>query len=181
MTAQSSAISGAAALTTSDVTASRKPEFTTFPGLEPNFVAMWTINELKGSLEKHGMKILESPITPPRLHGLLKLLSDGAISHRTAKEVQELMFDDPRSAAELVEELGLAKIADRKALATIVDSILTANSAQVAEYRSGKEKLIGFFVGQAMKATGGKADPEALGSLLAERLASWSANEKGLS
>ncbi|WP_337187585.1 GatB/YqeY domain-containing protein [Phenylobacterium sp.] len=143
-----------------------------WPGLEANFVVSWIINELKGGLTARGLHIVQSPITPNRLHGLLKLLSGGVISHRTAKEVQELMFDDPRSAEELVEDLGLAKIADRQALTKVVDSILTANPARVSEYRSGKDKLLGFFVGQAMKATDGKADPEALRSILADRLAS---------
>ncbi len=128
--------------------------------------ANWVMGELFGLLNKAGKDITESPVSPASLGGLLDLIADGTISGKIAKEVFALMFETGESAAGIVEKKGLRQVTDSGAIDRAIDEILAAHAGKVAEYRAGKDKLFGFFVGQVMKATGGKANP----ALLNERL-----------
>ena len=105
------------------------------------------------------------------LGALLDLMADGTISGRLAKEVFAAMLETGKDAKAIVEERGLRQVTDSGAIAAAIDAVLTREAGKVAEYRAGKEKLFGFFVGQVMKATGGKANPAVLNELLRKRLA----------
>jgi aspartyl-tRNA(Asn)/glutamyl-tRNA(Gln) amidotransferase subunit B len=101
---------------------------------------------------------------------LLKLIDKGAISGKIAKKVFDEMWKSGKSASIIVEEQGLVQVSDNGAIEAIIDEILDANAGQVAEYRSGKDKLFGFFVGQVMKVSKGKANPTVVNELLLEKL-----------
>ncbi len=113
---------------------------------------------------------LSFPVQPPRLAGLLRLVETGAISAASAKDVFASMLDSPAEAEELVAAGGLGQIRDTGALAAVVDEILAGNPSQVALYRSGKTQTFGWFVGQVMKKTGGRADPAAVRETLTRAL-----------
>jgi aspartyl-tRNA(Asn)/glutamyl-tRNA(Gln) amidotransferase subunit B len=104
------------------------------------------------------------------LGGLVDLIADGTISGRIAKEVFEIMFETGKGAAEIVAEKGLRQVSDQGAIAAAIDQVLAENAEKVAEYRGGKDKLFGFFVGQVMKATGGKANPGLVNEVLKKKL-----------
>jgi len=110
------------------------------------------------------------PVSPAALAGLIALIDDGTISGKIAKSVFEDMVATGRDAAAIVEQQGLRQVTDTGAIAEAVDAVLAGNADKVAEYRSGKDKLFGFFVGQVMKATGGKANPQAVNELLRAKL-----------
>jgi len=133
--------------------------------------ANWVIGDLLGLLNKQGLAIETSPVSAAALAGLVARIADKTISGKIAKEVFEAMFAGEGSADEIIKAKGLVQITDEGAIAAAIDEIIAKNPGQVAEYRGGKDKLFGFFVGQAMKATQGKANPEALNRLLKEKLA----------
>jgi aspartyl-tRNA(Asn)/glutamyl-tRNA(Gln) amidotransferase subunit B len=139
-------------------------------GRDAKLAANWVMGELFGALNKAGVGIEESPISAERLGGLLDLISDGTLSGKIAKEVFPMMVETGKTAAELVEEKGLRQVTDTGAIDQAIADIMTQHADKVAEYRAGKDKLFGFFVGQAMKATGGKANPALLNDLLKQRL-----------
>ena len=137
---------------------------------DAKLTANWVMGELAGALNRHGLEITQSPVSSAALAGLLARIVDGTISQRVAKEVFEAMWAGEGDADALIERKGLRQISDSSAIVAIIDQVLAENPEQLAQYRSGKDKLFGFFVGQVMKATGGKANPAQLNSLLKEKL-----------
>ncbi len=130
----------------------------------------WILSDLFGHLNKAGLSIVDSPVGPEAGAELLMLVIEGRISGRVAKDVFEEMFKSGRRAIAIVEERGLTQVSDEGALVGIVEKILDAHPAQVEQYRGGKTKVIGFFVGQVMKETRGQANPAVVNKLLRERL-----------
>jgi aspartyl-tRNA(Asn)/glutamyl-tRNA(Gln) amidotransferase subunit B len=123
------------------------------------------------ALNASGKAIDEFPVTPPMLVELLKLQYDKTISGRLAKDVFAAMVETGKGPAALVEERGLKQVTDTGAIEAAIDAVMKAQAEKVAEYRSGKDKLFGFFVGQVMKATQGKANPALVNELLKQKLA----------
>ncbi|HTH96542.1 MAG TPA: Asp-tRNA(Asn)/Glu-tRNA(Gln) amidotransferase subunit GatB [Stellaceae bacterium] len=139
-------------------------------GRDPKQAANWVTGALFGALNKAGVGIENSPVDPERLGGLLDLIADNTISSNIAKDVFQAMVDTGKDAATIVEEQGLRQVTDTGAIEKVIDEVMAAQADKVAEYRSGKDKLFGFFVGQVMKATGGKANPAMLNDLLRAKL-----------
>jgi aspartyl-tRNA(Asn)/glutamyl-tRNA(Gln) amidotransferase subunit B len=133
-------------------------------------VANWVIGELSGALNRDGVNIDASRIAAADLAGLLDRIADNTISGKIAKEVFDAMWAGEGTADEIIEARGLKQITDTSAIEAVVDQIIAANPSQVAEYQSGKDKLIGFFVGQVMKETGGKANPGQVNTILKKKL-----------
>ena len=134
--------------------------------------ANWVTGDLFGRLNKAGLSISESPVSADALGGLLDLLADGTISSRIAKDVFDEMFESGKDAAAIVDEKGLKQITDTGEIEAIVDAVIERGAAQAEQYRSGNEKIIGWFVGQVMKETQGKANPQAVNKLLRKKLQS---------
>ena len=128
------------------------------------------ISDLFGHLNKAGRPISDSPVSPRQGAELIALQEDGTLSGRMAKDVFEIMFETGRDPSAIVEEKGLKQVSDTGALETIIDQVIADNPQQLEQYRAGKEKLVGFFVGQVMKATGGKANPKMVNDLLRPKL-----------
>ena len=139
---------------------------------DPKTAANWLITELLGGLNKGGHDIDASPISADSLGELLDLLADGTINGRQAKDVFAEMFATGKGAAAIVEEKGLRQVTDTDAIEAVIDAVMAKNADKVAEYRSGKDKLFGFFVGQVMKESGGKANPAVANELLKAKLSS---------
>ena len=132
--------------------------------------ANWVMGELSSALNRDGVEITESKISPAALRGLLARIVDATISGKIAKEVFEAMWTEGKTADDIIEAKGLKQITDSGAIEGVIDAIMAANPKQLADYRSGKDKLFGFFVGQVQKATGGKANPTQLNDLLKAKL-----------
>ncbi len=132
--------------------------------------ANWVIGDLSAFLNKEGLDIEESRLEATALGGLLDRIADNTISGKIAKEVFEAMWSGEGSADEIIDAKGLKQITDSGEIETIVDAVIAANPGQAAEYRAGKDKLIGFFVGQVMKETGGKANPGQVNQILKAKL-----------
>ncbi len=139
-------------------------------GRDAKLAANWVTGELFGALNRSGLELAEAPVDAAKLGGLLDLIADGTISGRIAKEVFEAMWESGQSAADIVEQKGLKQISDAGAIAAIVDRLVADNPEQAEQYRTGNEKVIGWFVGQVMKATQGKANPGVVNQLLREKL-----------
>jgi aspartyl-tRNA(Asn)/glutamyl-tRNA(Gln) amidotransferase subunit B len=139
-------------------------------GGHAKLAANWVMGELSGALNKENLDITQSRIDPERLAGLLARIVDETISGKIAKDVFELMWSEGRTADEIIEAEGLKQITDTGAIEKFIDEVMAANPKQLAEYRSGKDKLFGFFVGQVMKQTGGKANPAQVNELLKKKL-----------
>ena len=137
---------------------------------DPKLVANWVLNELLALLNKEDRDITESPIKAPQLGGLVALISDNTISGKIAKDVFAEMYTSGEDAAKIVESKGLKQVTDVGAIEKVIDAIIAANPDNVAGYKSGKDKLFGFFVGQVMKETGGKANPAIVNDLLKKKL-----------
>ena len=133
--------------------------------------ANWLIGEVSAQLNRDGLDMAQCPISAQQLGGMLQRISDGTISNSGAKEVFRTMWSDGGNADEIIEAKGLKQVSDSGAIEAIVDEIIAANAEKVAEYRSGKDKLFGFFVGLAMKASKGKANPAQLNDVLKAKLA----------
>ena len=131
----------------------------------------WVMGELQRALKDNDLAIAACPITPEMLAGMLKRIDDKTISNKIGKKVFDAMWQSGKDADTIIEEQGLKQVTDLGAIEPLVDEVLAANPDQVAEYRGGKEKLLGFFVGQIMKASKGKANPAALNELLKKKLA----------
>ena len=138
---------------------------------EAKLCANWVITDLLGALNKLGKDIAESPVSAEGLAGLLKRIADKTISGKIAKEVFEAMLAGEGEADAVIKARGLVQITDESAIVKAIEEVMAKNPGQLADYRSGKDKLFGFFVGQVMKATQGKANPDAVNRLLKEKLA----------
>jgi aspartyl-tRNA(Asn)/glutamyl-tRNA(Gln) amidotransferase subunit B len=139
-------------------------------GHDRKLVANWMMVELFGALNKSGQTLAECKVNPKRLGGLVGLISDGTISGKIAKDVFAVMFETGGDAASIVEEKGLKQVSDSGAIEALIDAVIAANEDKVAEYRAGKDKLFGFFVGQVMKQSGGQANPGMVNQILRTRL-----------
>ncbi len=132
--------------------------------------ANWVMGELSSALNRDNVDIGDSHVPPAQLSGLLARIVDRTISGKIAKEVFETMWSEGKSADAIIEASGLKQITDSSAIGGVIDAVMAANPKQLADYRSGKDKLFGFFVGQVMKATEGKANPAQLNELLKSKL-----------
>jgi len=139
-------------------------------GRDAKQAANWVTTELNGLLNESGRTIAESPISAAQLGGLLDLIADGTISGRIAKDVFALMFETSRDAAAIVEEKGLRQVKDTGAIEAAVAKVIADNPKQVEQFRAGNEKVIGWLVGQVMKATQGKANPQLANEVLRKQL-----------
>ncbi len=137
---------------------------------EPKLAANWVMGELAAALNKDNLDVGAARLPAARLAGLIARISDQTISGKIAKEVFESMWTEGASADQVIEAKGLRQITDTSAIEQVIDAVLAKNPGQLADFRSGKDKLFGFFVGQVMKATGGKANPAQLNELLKKKL-----------
>ena len=137
---------------------------------DARIAANWVVGDLTGALNRDGIDIDSAPVTAAALAGLLDRVADETISGKIAKEVFDAMWAGEGDADAIIEARGLRQITDTGAIDGIVDAVIAANPSQVAEYRGGKTKLLGFFVGQVMKETQGKANPAAVNKALKQKL-----------
>lgn len=140
-------------------------------GADPKICSNWVTTDLLGALNKLGKDIATTPINADMMAGLIQRIADKTISGKIAKEVFEAMCAGEGDADTIIKAKGLVQITDEGAIIKAIEEVMAKNPQQLADYRSGKDKLFGFFVGQAMKATQGKANPDALNRLLKEKLA----------
>jgi aspartyl-tRNA(Asn)/glutamyl-tRNA(Gln) amidotransferase subunit B len=133
-------------------------------------IANFVIGDVMAALNRDGLDIEQSPVSAQDLAGLLDRIKDNTISGKIAKEVFEAMWAGEGTADAIIESRGLKQITDASAIEAIVDKVIEANPGQVAEYKAGKDKLIGYFVGQVMKETGGKANPGQVNAILKDKL-----------
>jgi aspartyl-tRNA(Asn)/glutamyl-tRNA(Gln) amidotransferase subunit B len=138
-------------------------------GRDAKIAANWVINDLLGALNKAGKDIEETPVSPAQLGGILDLIKDGTISGKLAKELFEIVFNEGGDPAKIVEERGMKQVTDTGAIEKAVDEIIAANPDQVEKVKV-KPSLAGWFVGQVMKSTGGKANPQAVQALVKAKL-----------
>lgn len=139
-------------------------------GRDSKLAANWVINELLGALKKDGSVLKNSPISAEKLGGMIALISDNTISGRIAKDVFAEMFETGKDADSIVEEKGLKQVTDTSAIEGLIDQVIADNQDKVEQYRGGKDKLFGFFVGQTMKLSQGKANPKMVNELLKQKL-----------
>jgi aspartyl-tRNA(Asn)/glutamyl-tRNA(Gln) amidotransferase subunit B len=139
-------------------------------GRDPKLAANWVMGDFFGALNRLGKDISDPPVTAENLGALVDLIADNTLSGRLAKEVFELMVETGKAPGDIVEERGLRQVTDTGAIDAAIAQVLAANPDKVAEYRSGKDKLFGFFVGQVMKATAGKANPAMVNDILKKQL-----------
>jgi aspartyl-tRNA(Asn)/glutamyl-tRNA(Gln) amidotransferase subunit B len=137
---------------------------------QAKLAANWVMGELSSALNRENVDVSASRVVPQALAGLLARIVDATISGKIAKDVFESMWSEGKSADSIIEEKGLRQITDSSAIEGVIDSVIAANPKQVAEYLSGKDSVFRFFVGQVMKATGGKANPAQLNELLKAKL-----------
>jgi aspartyl-tRNA(Asn)/glutamyl-tRNA(Gln) amidotransferase subunit B len=130
----------------------------------------WVTSDLFGALNRLGRTIEDSPVGPAQAAGLLRLTADGTLSGTLAKQVFEIMLETGEDPGRIVEERGLRQTSDTGAIEQAIAQVMAANADKIAEYRSGKDKLFGFFVGQTMKAMAGKANPQVVNELLKKAL-----------
>ena len=136
----------------------------------PKLAANWIMGELSAFLNKENLSILETKVDSINLGNLLSRIEDSTISGKIAKEIFEEMWNSKKSPDEIIEEKGLKQVTDSSEIEKVINQVLEQNQSQLEQYKSGKEKLFGFFVGQVMKASRGKANPEQVNKLLEERL-----------
>jgi aspartyl-tRNA(Asn)/glutamyl-tRNA(Gln) amidotransferase subunit B len=136
----------------------------------PKLAANWIMGELSAFLNKENLSILETKVDSINLGNLLSRIEDSTISGKIAKEIFEEMWNSKKSPDEIIEEKGLKQVTDSSEIKKVINQVLDQNPSQLEQYKSGKEKLFGFFVGQVMKASRGKANPEQVNKLLEERL-----------
>jgi aspartyl-tRNA(Asn)/glutamyl-tRNA(Gln) amidotransferase subunit B len=140
-------------------------------GEQAKICANWIMGEVSAQLKRDDLEMALCPITAQQLGGMLQRIADGTISNSGAKEVFRAMWAEGGEADAIIEAKGLKQVSDSGAIEALVDAIIAANTDKVAEYRSGKDKLFGFFVGLAMKASKGKANPAQLNEILKRKLA----------
>ncbi|MDP0559735.1 MAG: Asp-tRNA(Asn)/Glu-tRNA(Gln) amidotransferase subunit GatB [Candidatus Thioglobus sp.] len=139
-------------------------------GADVKLSANWVMGELSASLNKNQIDIQDSPISAPELFNLISRITDNTISGKIAKDVFRLMWDEKRSVDEIIKDQGLEQMTDVGALESVIDEIIAKNLNQVEQFKNGNTKLLGFFVGQVMKATQGKANPKQVNQILNDRL-----------
>ncbi len=139
-------------------------------GRDGKLAANWVITNLFGALNKLEVPVTESPVTAENLGKLLDLISDDTISGRIAKDVFEIMIETGNDPEKIVEEKGLKQITDTGAIETAIDEVIAANPDKVQEIRDGKDRMLGWFVGQVMKSTGGKANPGMVNQMLRDKI-----------
>jgi aspartyl-tRNA(Asn)/glutamyl-tRNA(Gln) amidotransferase subunit B len=137
---------------------------------QPKAVSNWMMGELMRLLKTDGTEIELCPIKPDKLAGLIKMINDGVINIKIAKTVFEEMYRSNKDAFEVVQEKGLVQVSDTHAIDQIIADVIRANPGQAADYKAGKEKLFGFFVGQVMKVSKGQANPDLVNQLLKKKL-----------
>ena len=137
---------------------------------DAKLAANWVMGELAGALNRDGLDIADSPVDAEALAGLLRRVLDDTISGKIAKEVFEAMWQGEGDADAIIAERGLEQVTDVGAIESLVDEAIAANPQQLEQYRAGKTKLMGFFVGQVMKASGGKANPQQVNEILRRKL-----------
>ena len=133
-------------------------------------VVNWITSELFSLLNKNNLDLNNSPVSPENLGQLIKLISTNEISGKIAKDVLEDMFSSGKTARQIVDEKGLQQVTDQGEIAKVIDEVIAENPKMVEQYLAGKDKLLGFFVGQAMKLTKGKANPKMLNDILKQKL-----------
>ena len=136
----------------------------------PRAASNWVRSELLRELEAAGKTASECPVSPEELGALVRLVDEEKISGKQGKEVLVEMFATGKTAAAVVEERGMVQVSDAAAIDPIIDEVIAANPQQLAQYRAGKEALFGFFVGQVLKASKGKANPKVVNERLREKL-----------
>ena len=139
-------------------------------GGEAKLAANWVIGDWLGALNKAGLDVSESPVTPAMLGGMIQRISDNTISGKIAKTVFEAMWTGEGDADAIIESKGLKQVTDTGAIEKVIDEVIANSPQQLEQYRAGKDKLFGFFVGQVMKATQGKANPQQVNDLLKKKL-----------
>ncbi len=139
-------------------------------GSEPKLCANWVMGDFSAFLNKENRDLADSPVSYAQLAGLLRRIQDGAISGKIAKEVFEALWAGEGDADAIIEKRSLRQITDTSAIEKVIDDVIAANPEQLAQYRAGKDKLFGFFVGQVMKLSRGKANPQQVNDLLTEKL-----------
>ncbi|MFA5988562.1 MAG: Asp-tRNA(Asn)/Glu-tRNA(Gln) amidotransferase subunit GatB [Sphingomonas sp.] len=159
-----------AAVLTAEVEAARWFDTLLAAGAKPVAAANWTTSELFGALNRLGKAIEDSPVSPLQAAELLGLVGDGTLSGSLAKQVFELMLETGQGATAIVDERGLRQTSDTGEIDAVIAGVLAANEDKVADYRGGKDKLFGFFVGQTMKAMAGKGNPAIVNELLKKAL-----------
>jgi aspartyl-tRNA(Asn)/glutamyl-tRNA(Gln) amidotransferase subunit B len=137
---------------------------------ESQISANWVIGDYTAALNRDDLEIKDAKLSAADLAGLLNKIADQTISGKIAKEVFEAMWDGEGSAEEIIESKGLVQITDDSEIETIIDQVIENNPSQLAEYLSGKDRLFGFFVGQVMKETKGKANPQKVNEILKNKL-----------
>jgi len=139
-------------------------------GRDPKAAANWVMGDLFGALNRLGVEIEQSPVSAEQLGSLIDLIADGTISGRLAKDVFAEMIASGAHPGGIVEAKGLRQVTDSVAIEAAIDTVLAAQADKVAEYRAGRDKLYGFFVGQIMRATQGKANPSLVNEILRKKL-----------
>ncbi len=139
-------------------------------GHDAKAVANWVMGDLFAALNRTGKDITESPVKPENIGKLVDLIKDDTISGRIAKDVFEIMVETGDAPDKIVEERGLKQVTDTGAIEKVVDEVIAANPEKAEEVRGGKDKLLGWFVGQAMKASQGKANPGILNEMIRKKL-----------
>ncbi len=137
---------------------------------EAKLAANWVLGELSGAINKSGLDITQSPVSPALLGGMLNRITDNTISGKIAKTVFEAMWNGEGDADAVIDKRGLKQVTDSGAIEKVIDDVMAANPGQLADYRAGKDKLFGFFVGQVMKLSQGKANPAQVNALLKKKL-----------
>jgi aspartyl-tRNA(Asn)/glutamyl-tRNA(Gln) amidotransferase subunit B len=140
-------------------------------GREPKLCANWVMGDFSALLNRDNLELARSPVDAAALSVLILRIVDGTISGKLAKEIFESMWEGSGGADAIIQQKGLRQITDTGAIEQAIDEVMARNPGQLADYRAGKDKLFGFFVGQVMKATGGKANPAQLNELLKRKLA----------
>ena len=136
----------------------------------PKVAANWVMGELASALNREGLDIGASRITAPALAELLDKIDDGTLSGKLGKQVFEALWNGEGSVGEIIDKRGLVQISDAASIDALVDDVLAANAGQVEQYRAGKTQVLGFFVGQVMKASRGKANPQQVNEALRRKL-----------
>jgi aspartyl-tRNA(Asn)/glutamyl-tRNA(Gln) amidotransferase subunit B len=138
---------------------------------QPKTVSNWVMGELTRELKNSGIDASASPVSPERLVSLLQLVERGTISLKVAREIFPEVYSSGKTPEQIVQEKGLIQVSDEGALDKTIDDVLAKNPTQVAQFKDGKQQVLGFLVGQVMKASGGKANPGKVNELLKKRFA----------
>jgi aspartyl-tRNA(Asn)/glutamyl-tRNA(Gln) amidotransferase subunit B len=137
---------------------------------QPKTVSNWVMGELTRELNNSGTDASASPVSPERLVSLLQLVEQGTISLKVAREIFPEVYSSGKTPEQIVQEKGLVQVSDEGALDKIIDGVLAKNPTQVVQFKEGKQQVLGFLVGQVMKASGGKANPGKVNELLKKKL-----------